>query len=348
MRLDIMDIVTIVLNGDLEPGFQKDDRREESFKGQVLDCLDIIRAAIETSDPEILRDGAYAPLYARLIVRLIGLCGAWDSEDVRNRACGVLSSMAYCQLKQFRPWPRSPLIPAFLQTCAAGILKSLEGLGISDLPRFKVSAVSVHLHEDVSHPDFPSCNFEQTVSLGTLAHAIGLVLRFLDIFVPSLEANLNARGNDTFIRQNRAWAYHGYQRVWKMLFHWLKNSADMNLKQTLAQVSLGFLTSLRAHCTQEMSLPAVKLDFTYLWCQSLAELLALGTLSDMPALGIGLGDLLNDLSGEYPQHSEAVACVEDVLVPGLVDLARSSTFQTLEASLQVISFPVFNHNNACR
>ena len=125
---DVNKLVSIVLNAGLEPGFEENSPSKEGFKDQVLDCLDIIQSVIEKvpqslselSNPEPLREGVHAPLYAWLVLRLIGLCGAWDSEDVRIKASDVFSSMAYCQLKQFRPWPRFFSIPALLQICTSG------------------------------------------------------------------------------------------------------------------------------------------------------------------------------------------------------------------------------------
>ena len=344
---DITKLITVVLNVGLEPGFRRDGLSKEGVEGQVLDCLNIIQSAIEkvpqalseNSDPGVFGGGVCAPLYACLTARLFGLYGSWDSESVRTRVCLVLSSMVYSQLKQVHPWPHSVSVPTFLHACTADILESLEHVGIPELRQFRPSAASAALSVDINFPDLPSGSFEWRVTFGTLSQAFSLVLGLLGIFIPSLTADLNAMAADPFVRQNRAWAYNGYQRVWNVIFYWLNNIADLNMQHHVTQICVQFLATLRAHCNREVSLPSVlpsKLDFTYLWLQSLADLLALENLVKMPTLERELGQFLYDIPNEYSEISEVVPCVESVLVPALIDVASNSVFQALEPYLQVI------------
>lgn len=126
---DVNKLVCIVLKAGLEPTSKDDSTNKEDFKGQVLDCLDIVQAAVEkapqslteTSDPEVLGMSIRAPLFAWLIVRLIDLSNIWDCEDVRAKVSGIFSSIAYSQYKQVRPWPCCLSASAFLRACAAGL-----------------------------------------------------------------------------------------------------------------------------------------------------------------------------------------------------------------------------------
>ena len=196
--------------------------------------------------------------------------------------------------------------------------------------------MSIHLLQDVSSPGMLFGISNHRVNVGTISQAVSLVLQLLGIFVPNLGASPNVKENDAFIRQNRIWAYNGYQRLWKSILYWLKN-AEVDMQQCVAQISMQFLTCLRIHCIQETFLPVTlspKLVFTYLWFQCLADVLALETLGRIPNLELGLSRFLNGL-GEFCKQPQAAACMEDVLVPVVVDVGNGSIVQTLEPCLLV-------------
>lgn len=126
---DVNKLICIVLKAGLEIR-PHGDAPESDLQGQVLDCLDIIRASIEKApqalwepcDPLIFAEDVQAPLYTWLILRLIRLANTWTSEYVREKIQLIWASLAYIQFKQARPLPASYATSAFLRACTSGLL----------------------------------------------------------------------------------------------------------------------------------------------------------------------------------------------------------------------------------
>lgn len=126
---DVNKLICIVLKAGLEPRSEEDGNNNEGFQRQVLDCLDIIQAAVEKapqslveiSDPGVVDRDVHAPLFAWLVVRLIDLSVTLDSEIVQERAGEIFSKIVYSQYKQVRPWPYCLSISTFLRICTEGL-----------------------------------------------------------------------------------------------------------------------------------------------------------------------------------------------------------------------------------
>lgn len=182
------------------------------------------------------------------------------------------------------------------------------------------------------------------MTLGTFPQAISLILQLLDAFIPSPESSVHMNKKDSFIQQSCAWVSNGYQRLWKIVLRWLKTTGP-DSPQCKAQVPLQFLASIQRHCNRESSLSALvssKMDFTRILLQSLAELLALDALRQIPALQLGLSQFFDNLAENLGRSEVFVTCMGDILLPTLIDIkTKHFVFQALEPCLQVISH---NHN----
>lgn len=128
---DVNKLICIVLKAGLDPTTASKDGRQSSddLVGQTLDCLDIVQAAAEkapqaltqVSDPGILGETLHAPLFAWLVVRLLGLAGAWDSGSVRDAVFSTVSTIAHAQSRQGRSMPFCHSVSMFLRACTLGL-----------------------------------------------------------------------------------------------------------------------------------------------------------------------------------------------------------------------------------
>lgn len=126
---DVNKLICIVLKAGLDPTTKDGKRSREDLEGQTLDCLDIVQAAAEkapqaltqVSDPGILGETLRAPLFAWLVVRLIALAGAWDSESVTDAVCRTVSTIAHAQCRQGRSMPFCHSMSMFLRACTLGL-----------------------------------------------------------------------------------------------------------------------------------------------------------------------------------------------------------------------------------
>lgn len=129
---DVNKLICIVLKAGLEPISKDGKQTVEDLEGQVLDCLNIVQAAVEkapqaltqASDPGILGESIHAPLYAWLITRLINLVSAWDSETIRDAVCNTISIIIYPQCRQVRSLSFCHSASTFLRACTTGLKPS--------------------------------------------------------------------------------------------------------------------------------------------------------------------------------------------------------------------------------
>ena len=127
---DVHNLISVVMKAGLERGSSDDPfNSKEDAEGQTLDCLDIIRLAIqktpqalyEISDPELLGKGdIHAPLYVWLTLHLLSLLRMWSQDGVRESIYGLFSTIVGAQFKSRRLWHSSKSISAFYQACIEG------------------------------------------------------------------------------------------------------------------------------------------------------------------------------------------------------------------------------------
>lgn len=227
---------------------------------------------------------------------------------------------------------------------SSDILQYLESLGVLELKHFSTVILSVPVPGEsfsgsLNRLGYPCRLSDHSMTLGTFPQAVSLLLLLLDIFVPNSETDIHANKNDSLVRLNRMWVMNGYWRLWRVIFFWLRSSPS-DVHQCVIPASLQFLASVQNRCNQELplsvSVPS-KTEFTYVWLQSLTELLTLECLNKLPALHLGLSQSLRGLA-ECLGHSETfVTCMEDLFLPVLVDVKNDVAFDSLELCLQVIN-----------
>lgn len=127
---DVHNLISVVMKASLEHGANDNpfSPRKEA-EGQTLDCLDIIRLAIqktpqalyEISDPELLgKPGIYAPLYVWLTLHLLSLQGVWGQDDIRESIYGLFPTIVSAQFKSRRRFHSDRSISSFYQACIEG------------------------------------------------------------------------------------------------------------------------------------------------------------------------------------------------------------------------------------
>jgi serine/threonine-protein kinase ATR len=133
---EINRLISVVIKAGLEFGNIENSSLpvDSEFEGQILDCLDIIQAAIERApqaileycDPELLGVDIQAPLYVWLVIRLVDLSGVRNHNGFNDKIQGILSYIVLSQHKSLRTHFSRYSISAFLQACATGMPCSLR------------------------------------------------------------------------------------------------------------------------------------------------------------------------------------------------------------------------------
>ncbi|KAF3481011.1 kinase rad3 [Arthroderma uncinatum] len=125
---DIYNLIYVVVKAGLEPSLKPQNVRAsgEDLIGQTLDCLDIIRLAIqrapvvlhENSKPEILgKTIPESPLFVWLLSPLLSLLCSWDERSIQDKVCQVVSMIYSAQFKIIQLCYSAKSISRFLQAC---------------------------------------------------------------------------------------------------------------------------------------------------------------------------------------------------------------------------------------
>lgn len=176
--------------------------------------------------------------------------------------------------------------------------------------------------------------FGKKITLGSFPHVAASLLQLLDSMVPPASLWNNTA---PIIRQNLAWALNGYQRLWKIIIHWIQTTGPSNF-QYKSQLSIRFLTcTQRCHDAYSSLGRIVSLDIkvTCVWLRSLADLLSLELFRQEPALQAAFCQFVDSI-GELAQQSTVIkACIEDILLPTLWDIKSDDIlFGTFQSSFQ--------------
>lgn len=128
---DIYNLICVVVKAGLEQPLKPQDVRAagDDLIGQTLDCLDIIRLAIqrapavlnENSKPDIL--GEYtpqSPLFVWLLSPLLTLLCSRDEKSIQDKVCQIVSTIYGAQFKVIQLWYSVKSISRFLQAWIGG------------------------------------------------------------------------------------------------------------------------------------------------------------------------------------------------------------------------------------
>ncbi|KAL4923269.1 protein kinase MEC1 [Aspergillus undulatus] len=333
---DVTRLICIVLKAGLEPCMKNEKQDNGDLNGQLSDCLDIIQTTIvkapqtltEVPDPEILGEKAYAPLYIWLAVRLLH-CYEHKTLGV-EKLTGIFSAAIRSQYEHTRLWTSSHVVPTFLRACINEVIFSLESqhqdkwdnsqfkifLPVPDGPLFSVMGTL----------GLSRSPFEKRIKLKSFRGAVLLALSLLDSFIARRPVLARKTPN---ARQNLAWVLNGYQRVWRVLFGWLRSSGLHNLELKV-EVCLHFLTSIRM-CWACEALPDT--GITYGFLQTLGDILSLDYLDHSLTLQIELSQCLDDLTSPHECTERRLRCIRRLL-PSLTNATKKTTFTSLEPHLQ--------------
>ncbi|CAG8024016.1 unnamed protein product [Penicillium olsonii] len=363
---DVNKLICIVLKAGLEIS-PHGDAQGSDLQGQVLDCLDIIRASIDKApqalwapcDSLIFAEDVHVPLHTWLVLRLIRLANTWTSDAVREKIQLIWASLAYIQFKQARPVPASYAVSAFLRACTSGlltiprpvkrvrltaskdILVSLETSrksGPWDDGSHGLSLPSTHgsLMQDVENLDISSGLFKQTTALGGFSQASSLACRLLDAFNPRDEMQTRVKHQDLIVRQNFAWMLNGFHRLRRVIIDWVQ-TARTQIAPEDENVLLQYLKYLHRCNAPESTYSGLLPNMSLIsaWSQCLCGFLGLDAIDKLPSVQALLGCLLDDLL-QITQSSDAlVPQLMESLLPALIEVKnKHPVFQSLEPSLQ--------------
>ncbi|KAL4869315.1 hypothetical protein BDV12DRAFT_185211 [Aspergillus spectabilis] len=343
---DVSRLVCIVLNAGLETCMKDEMPDNADLDGQISNCLDIIQTTIERApqilvevpDPEILREKAYAPLYAWLVVRLLHLSCAWSHGSVDGKITSIFSAIGRAQYKYTRLWSTCHDIPTFMRSCATEIIYFLEGPNIRgrwDSSQLKSSlpVPGGPLFVVIGKLGLPRNLFEKRIKIKSFRGAFLLSLSLLDSFRDPVAGHRSFYDRIPSVRQNISWILNGYQRVWSVTSSWLRSSSSDSIEFKV-DICLRFLTSIRSCC-----LGSSETDIAYDLLQTMSDVLCSDYLVHSPALQLELSQLIDDLTGFPKLTDRYLKCIKRLLLP-LSDVTKKATFNSLEPRLQTVIYNV--------
>ncbi|PTU20188.1 hypothetical protein P175DRAFT_0502334 [Aspergillus ochraceoroseus IBT 24754] len=340
---DVSKLICIVIKAGLEPCIKDENPDNEEWSGQLFDCLDIIQTTVEKAprtlldipDPEIIGEKAYAPLYAWLVVRLLHLLSARNSNgSIGEKIIGVYSSIIRAQYKHTRLWSSCHAISAFLRGCATDILLSLEELNFrgrrdGSLSRLFIPLSDGPLSVALGKLGLPHGLFEKKLKFRTFPSAAIVSLSLFDSFLPRQSVGFPCANKSPSVRQNLAWVLNGYLRLWKVIFSWLQNPSTDNV-ETKAQVCSQFLISVRSSCPFGSS---SEIEIAPDFLQIIGDILEWENLSDFSSLQLTLSQCIDELAN-FSDYTEKRLRSIRTLLTSLGDAAKRPSFQSLDPHLQ--------------
>ncbi|KAN0073288.1 hypothetical protein V8E54_008508 [Elaphomyces granulatus] len=349
---DINRLISVVIKAGLELGNIENSSLTVELEGQILDCLDIIQAAIERApqtlleycDPELLGVDIQAPLYVWLVIRLVDLSGVWNHNNFNDKIQCLLSYIVFLQHKTLRTHVSRYSISAFLQACATDILVSLEGITFSDPQQFVtftavIPSANGSLLADLDKLRLPRELFHHKLKLGSFLQGTACLLQVLDSIIPQLTDGSLVIGTATS-KHILAWKLHICQRLWTVLFRWIHSSCPSRV-QHKSQIAAHFLTCIRK-CSEHSSsigrMAPLNVKARCILFQSMADLLSVEALRLHPDVQVALHRCLETVADTDHQMLTVVLCMEDVLFPILFDIKRNEhEFKKFTSSFQASS-----------
>ncbi|OJJ46333.1 hypothetical protein ASPZODRAFT_66362 [Penicilliopsis zonata CBS 506.65] len=347
---DINKLICIVLKAGLEPTCREDGYCDETLKGQVFDCLDIIHAAVEKapqcvyniSDPEVLGKPVLAPLFTWLVVRLVHLSSIWGCEDISEKATKIISTIAFFQ-KNPRSWPSCNSILSFLRSFIMDILLSLETSSAWSLQNPAISNLSIPAQEgnlllDLQRLKIPRGVIGDKMSMGNFPRLLGSILWLLGSMIFNSEPESLLKNPFSDACQKNSWMLNAYQRLWKLILEWLQTTGPSTF-DIQAKAAIRFLAFFRQNCGPEMSDSELALQcggLIRLWLRSLADLCALRTLGQMPMLQSELAQHMDYICENMLRLPLPVQYIQGTILQPLQRLkTETANFQPFVSSLQI-------------
>ncbi|PGH17548.1 hypothetical protein AJ79_01148 [Helicocarpus griseus UAMH5409] len=365
---DVHNLICVVIKAGLQPSFKPRVSGEE-MEGQVLDCLDIIRLAVqrspqvlyEISDPEILgKKDIHAPLFAWLIHELFSLLFTWSQGSIHDKVYSLLSTICVSQFKGPQLWHSSRSVHMLVQACIGGwflslfsnskkhkvdpsiadILYSLEASELGDNATLYFPGFSSILPTSLAKLFLPRSMFSNRIRLGTPVDVARLCLRLFEaVACPPFQLTMPASGASS-LRQVLTWVLHCQQKLWTVIFEWFELAKSGQIEEQLISLILDSVTLSRKLYSHTLKLSqGISLDqqAKHLWLQCGDDLLNCAKLRQSVDVQQALSQLLSDairLSLNFP---EVGSYIENHFLQPLLDLRKNETvFQNLHQSFQMV------------
>ncbi|KAM5499633.1 serine/threonine-protein kinase M1 [Microsporum canis] len=312
---DIYNLICVVVKAGLEQPLKPQDVRAagDDLIGQTLDCLDIIRLAIqrapavlnENSKPDIL--GEYtpqSPLFVWLLSPLLTLLCSRDEKSIQDKVCQIVSTIYGAQFKVIQLWYSVKSISRFLQAWIG------DKLG---LPR-------------------TCCGRSE---LGSPQAVAKVCLKLIEAITCPIELSLSDP-KASLLRESFNYGLHLAVRLWKTVFEWLEIKAVLVDEPGLASFLVEFVSISRKLCSYSTKLSSrIDQKVFQLLFQCVVDLLASGPLKR----NLELQQILAEFLMEVIRLGQSFAGVEDLIEElffySLSDLAADTElFSALHQSLQ--------------
>ncbi|KAM5446283.1 serine/threonine-protein kinase M1 [Microsporum audouinii] len=309
---DIYNLICVVVKAGLEQSLKPQDVRAagDDLIGQTLDCLDIIRLAIqrapavlnENSKPDIL--GEYtpqSPLFVWLLSPLLTLLCSRDEKSIQDKVCQIVSTIYGAQFKVIQLWYSVKSISRFLQAWIGGLPRTCCGRSELGSPQ-AVAKICLKLIEAITCP--------------------------IELSLSDPKASL--------LRESFNYGLHLAVRLWKTVFEWLEIKAVFVDEPGLASFLVEFVSISRKLCSYSTKLSSrIDQKVFQLLFQCVVDLLASGPLKR----NLELQQILAEFLMEVIRLGQSFAGVEDLIEElffySLSDLAADTElFSALHQSLQ--------------
>ncbi|KAK2760373.1 serine/threonine-protein kinase M1 [Arachnomyces sp. PD_36] len=351
---DVHNLISVVMKAGLEDGGNDNpfNPRGEA-EGQTLDCLDIIRLAIqktpqalyEISDPELLgKPGIYAPLYVWLTLHLLSLLRVWSQDDIRESIHGLFPTIVGAQFKSKRRWHSDRSISSFYQACIEDIQSSFEEIDYSSqqgVSGFKLSFPGSRetFATALENVNLSGSIAESNIKLGTPLKTAESLRHLLNAVASPLPLDSLPKTGSADLRNNLGWALNYYQRHWKVLLGWgVCDSTSTEGLISLTRLIVECLASIRICYTFTSRLcqdTSLNQQAVCSWIQFGAELLASVKLSSIPDIQHVLCQQLNESVQIAQTVPEVTMFIEETYLPLLIDISKDEArLQSFNPSLQ--------------
>ncbi|ODH48741.1 hypothetical protein GX48_05176 [Paracoccidioides brasiliensis] len=359
---EVHNLICVVIKAGLQTSIKSQVLRED-MEGQILDCLDIIRLAVqkspqvlyEISDPEILgKRDIHAPLFAWLIHELFALLFEWTQRSIQDKIYSLLSTIYVSQFKGLQLWHSSQSVHTLIQACINDMLYSLETIKPSrlddDITLFFPGPSSI-LPTCLDKLSLPRSMFANRVRLGTPAMVVKFCLQLFEaVACPPFHATLSA-SRAASLRQLLTWVLHCQQKLWTVMFEWFEIARPDHIEEKLTYL-LDFVTLSRKLYSHALKLSqGLPLDqqAKHVWLQCGVDLLTSPKLSQSTDVQHALSQLLSDAMRLSHTSSEVGQFIEDHFFQPLSDLSEDeSGFQHLHQSFQMVISRIVNKENGAR
>ncbi|GBF64420.1 kinase [Trichophyton mentagrophytes] len=347
---DIYNLICVVVRAGLEQSLKPQGARAlgDDIIGQTLDCLDIIRLAVQrapavlngSAKPEFLKENnTQSPLFVWVLSSLLTLLCSWNDRSIQDKVCQAVSVIYGTQFKTIQLWYSVKSISRFLQACIGELIHSIEST--------KMPCGGVFPGNDLYFPvptvEFLSCLDELGLprdccgksELGNPQTVAMACLRLIDAITCPIDLSLTD-SKASLLRESFNHGLHFAVRLWKAIFEWLDVNTVAVGEQSLTSLLVEFVSFSRKLCSYSTRLSS-RIDQKVLLplFQCVVDLVDPEQLKRSIDLQQVLAEFLMEVIRLSQSSAGVEGLVEELFFYPLSDIgANSDFFQTLHQSLQ--------------